>query len=514
MTRSVDGPAPGYYSAPRVRRSLGHFLVGRGVTACASVAVAVLLVRHLSVADYAGYTALSGLLMLLVIASNGGLERVVPRYFPVLRQRGAEAELRVFFWRLLGLRVALLLACLGVLALLQAQLTSWLSVPAQGGLAAAFGVYVLGFGLSLHLSRCLQSLLLQREASTGMALEWILKAAALGALLVRDGALLLTDAIWVHGVTACLGAAYMLIRLAAHLRARGTGPVRERVLDYRRVARMGLDNYLQTLAGLHTTPAAGRLLAAHLLAASATATLGFAYAVAGILRRYLPANLLIGLIEPSIMARHSEASDFRRTAELAGMVLKFNLFILAPAVAWLCLSGRPLVEWVTDGKYGEGVWLIAVLMVVLMLQSHRLVLQILANAVEQSRLLVQSNLVSLPLVLVAAAGAWAFGAAGLIGGILLILVFRDAYLGARLGAAGYPYASDWRGLGRIGAFAGLAGAGGALASAAWSEGAAGSLLACLVTASLFLALSYVWKPFTGAERATLNRVLGKPLFVW
>src|SRR5690606_4226073 len=117
-----------HYSRSRVRTSLAHFLLGRGVSALLGLGVAILIVRELPVRQYAGYTALTGAQLLLLALCNVGMERIIPRYFPELRQRGALRELRSFCWRLLGLQVSLLLLACAATAYFFPSLARMISV--------------------------------------------------------------------------------------------------------------------------------------------------------------------------------------------------------------------------------------------------------------------------------------------------------------------------------------------------------------------------------------------------
>src|SRR5262245_53473761 len=106
-TPAISAAGKKNYATRRVRHSVKHYIYGCGISPVASFAVALLLVRELSIADYAAYTAISGLLIGLMIFSNGGLERVIPRYFPELRLAGAEKELWNLCWILFGVRLLL-----------------------------------------------------------------------------------------------------------------------------------------------------------------------------------------------------------------------------------------------------------------------------------------------------------------------------------------------------------------------------------------------------------------------
>ena len=513
-----------YYSNARIRKGLFYFLSGRGMAAIAAVVVPILLVRVLSVVDYAAYTAFSGLLIVIMAATNLGLERVIPRYFPELQSAGAGAELYRFAKVLTVMRIASLGVASLVLIIMYEPLSSWFNLPKSYKPVLGFAVYVIGFGLSMHLSRSLHALMMQKEAAEGMVFEWITKLGFLLALLYIFKQIGLTEALLLQGSTAMLGCFHMFFRLNGRLRKTVTTDG-SRILDYKQVAKTGWQNYLWNISGMHTDPSITKLVSSAFFSAPITAALGFAYSIIGVLQRYLPAVLLLSLIEPAVMARYCETRDFGQTSRLLKIVLRVNIFILAPSTVWFFLHGEPLVIALTGGKYIESVWLITALMIVLMLKSHTLIMQMAVNAVEKSEFLLWSNAWSLLLVLPVAIAVYFLEMQGLIGGLIAIIIVRNVYIVNRLRKDGYNYAVDWKGLGKIYVIACISGLGtkfivpfipvSELDSFLLVSGAlAESVFAAVCMTMLFLGIAYVWKPFTEFERETLNKFFGRRCFVW
>ncbi|HKO89352.1 MAG TPA: hypothetical protein VJU83_12665 [Burkholderiales bacterium] len=506
----IAGAARKHYGAKRVRRSIKHYLFGRGIAAVASFFVALLLVRELSVADYAGYTALSGLLIGLMIFSNGGFERVIPRYFPELRVMGAEGQLRRFCWFLMGVRFLLLLLVLTPLLFAFHWLSTRLSIPGDSALMWAFLCYAAMFGMQQHTDNCLQALLEQRAATQGNAIDWFSKLFALLFCYFYFGQLSLVLCVWIFACTAGLSWLYMFWRLYQHLKAQPDPGLK--ALNPKQVARMAGYSYLLPIAGFHAAPSAGKLLAAYLLPTAAVAMVGFAQSFTQFLKRNLPARLMLGVIEPAIMARYAETKDFSQTVRLVGIVLKLNLFILVPIAAWISLNGKPIIELFTGGKYGDSAWLIGCYMLILIMESHRLILHLITNAVEQSQLLLQSNLASmifLPLTIIAANQ---FGLIGLVACLLAISFSRNFYVVFALRRRSFFYAPDWMGIMRIAVTGGAAAVAGNLVPRLFGTGVAIAVASAIFSGLLYLGLSLLFKPFTQLERDTVNNFLGKKFF--
>ena len=95
------------------------------------------------------------------------------------------------------------------------------------------------------------------------------------------------------------------------------------------------------------------------------------------------------------MGRFSKSRDFSETRLYTGVLFKINLFIVMPAVVWVMVDGRFIIEVITKRKYGDTAWLIGSLLIALILESQRAILQLISNAVDRSELLLKTNLYTL-----------------------------------------------------------------------------------------------------------------------
>lgn len=518
MEKSADAISmskTSYYSGRKVRASMWHYLLGRGMTAIVSFTVAILLVRILPVETYGAYTALTGLLVTLGIISDGGLDRVIPKFLPTLRTQRAEAQLAGLSWKLLGLRAIFIGVALIPILLFSDSISGFLSLDNHSNVIWPFALYIFLACIAVHLSRTLQALLLQRNATRAMALEWLTKLAALLLILALMGGLSLMQVVRVQTIAVSLAALYMLVILHAHLGLfKSTDTAAKRFdISPARLWRFGWHNYLPNLIGLIVSSNTMKLISAAYLGSIQTAALGFAFAITGMMRNYLPAILMLGLIEPVFMARYAERREFSTLNEMGSIIVKINLFVLAPATVWLALCGAPVIDFITAGKYTNTVWLLTGLMVSLMFYSHGLVLKLILNAVEESWLLLVANLWASLAGMLQIAAMLLYGLPGMLAGILLIAWFENVYIVKRLRAKNHPYHPHWQGIVRIMVLALASGILGA-STTLLIPGLIGSLLAGLATVGLFLLFGYLWKPFLPSERALLNRFIGRNWIVW
>lgn len=162
----------------------------------------------------------------------------------------------------------------------------------------------------------------------------------------------------------------------------------------------------------------------------------------------MPTQLLVGLIRPIVVARFSVGRNFGAVAALCDQALHVNLVFLFGAVAILSVAGEGLLSLVSAGKYGaNSTWLLIAMLVLLGLETQRLILEVLTQTVRHYALMTLSNLflfsssVLLGIAVYPAIGALSFPIAN--AGALLCANF---WLVSRLKTLfGYVYRHDWRG---------------------------------------------------------------------
>ncbi len=502
-----------YYTASRIRRGLIHYLSGRGITAFAAILVPLLLVRFLEITDYAGYTVFSGFLM-LVLLSEAGMGRVLPRYLPELRNAQAETELQWTCRCLLLIRAGLLALLLGVFIPIYPYLVEVLKLPASIKLAWAFAMYAFSFGMSRVVAKSLQSLMLQKQVVVGMVLEWYLKLLCLIAILLLAGKIDLLETLLIQGCTAAVGLGYMIWQLEKYFsRQRGQRPgPAVKILDWRQMAKTGLQNYLWVLSGIYFQPAAVKLFSAYFFSPGITAVVGFSYAIATVIQRYIPSFLLNDIIEPTIMAKYTEKYDFHQSARYLSIILKMNLLILIPLAGWFYWHGDVFVNLITGGKYHDSIWVISLLLVMLILQTFTNMLQHASNAVQKSDLLFRSNVRTLfflaPLVVI----VYFFKLPGLLVGMMIMMLFRNRYIAGHLRNQGYDISIDWPGIGKIIIVTAIS----LLIAGIATQLAGKDLYKCLISLSVgalvYIGLLIVLNPFSPAERQTINNFSGRKFF--
>ncbi len=392
------------YAGARVRRSLWHFLLGKGLSSLAGIAGMVLVVRALSIADFAAYSVLIALVEILTAVTGLGLSHLILRYVPELYATGSMQALRGLVWPSFLLRTGLLALLLLAAAAFADPLSHLLGVGSAANEVFLWFLPLLLVRIAGHfLSQCLESTLHQSLAQTGFTLAAVLRLLLLLYFAWQgDTDIGLKQVVWaellgdVVGVLIMAWGTFLVLR-----RGQGELPASWAWINRHKLYRFARSGYLQHLAILPYGGHANRLLGAQVLQFGALAAFGFAQSLYEYVKRYLPAQLLVGLIRPIVVARFAQSADFSRSAYLCQLVLQINLLLLAVLTLPILVSGPELLLAISAQKYGaESAWILLGLYVVLALETQRQQLELLAQTIERYELLLPTNaLLSLSVLL-------------------------------------------------------------------------------------------------------------------
>lgn len=443
------------YGRERIHRGVVHFLLGKGISAVAGLAVLLLLVRELPVAEFATYSVLQGFVEVFTALTGFGLTHAALRYVPELYAQHENKVFRGFVMGAAGLRLALLtLACL-------------LAYTASAGLANLFGLenwvgvfqaYLAVVWVRVNgqfMFQLLESTLHQGLGQMAFVMSTLFKLALI-AWLAFNGTLNIQSVIWSEVTAEAMGLGLLIINVWRVLRETNPEPSMQGWRAWwsgnaRRVTRYGFAGYLQHLAILPYGSAPNRLVAGRFLEVYALAAFGFAQSFADMLRRYLPAQLLSGLIRPVLVARYAATKDFGAVVAMLALVFRVNSVLLGLPSAILLAVGPAAVSALSNEKYGaDAAWLLLALVGVLVLESRRFLIDLAIQAVERNGLLVVGNLalaasMLLAVLLIPNMGALAIPLAAGLG-----LAASNAWITRRLAMEGFHYPFGYMAFARVG----------------------------------------------------------------
>lgn len=493
------------YSGSQTRRNIAAFLVGKVPTAVLTASVLGLSARVLPAAEFGHYVVGMALVELVLGLSSFGLDWVLLRFLPEYRLRGSRHALARLVIGVAACRLLLLVLVAG--GLLSARGLGWLPASFPPELAGVVAVLLVVEGVMRILrDNTLEALALQ----TRMQIVTVLRGTVIAcALLAMDGgtarALLLAELV-ASGGALLMAAGFFadaVRKLPAAAQAGWQQPSRAQM---RAVA---LHNYASGIVEYLYSPSCLILLLARSQAPEAMAGLGFVLRLTDIIRNYMPGMVIFSVVRSRMIGAYAGNRDYGELQRWAHFVFKISALSLLPVLAVAAVYGDLVLQLASGGRFGEYRLLFAVLCGWLALRLHRLILNVVCNAVGLMGMWALASLCSLlvlPLLAwlgAAALGLWLVPAA-LLGNELIVNGLVVA--GMRRRGFAWPLGVRWwaRALLAIGAAAVVAWL---LPGQGVLAAAIGTLLLCAVFAVALLLSGAIDEK----DRQLINRVLGRQL---
>jgi len=398
MTEPTQSAPENPYGAKRIRQGLVHLLLGKALTSIAGVGTMLLLVRELSLPDFAAYSILFGLVELVSAITGMGLVHVLTRYVPEAHAAHRHGVTRRLVLTLTCTRFAILTVAL--LALYQSAdtIAPMIGLDSFEWALQAYLVVVLVRVVATTLFITLESLLHQGVAQTGMSTMTIVRFVALLGF-VFFGQLDLHTVIMIEVATDLLGAGIMLIGLLRVLPSASdesiNSPASEKGWirsNAARMAKFGGKGYAQHILLVPFGGPTDRLLSGARLNTTQVAMFGFAQQIVDLMERYLPAQMFAGVIRPVLTARYSEGKGFGELVKVCNAVFKLNLFLIGGAAVGVAAGGRPFIDALTNGKeFPNVVPLILLMCLMVSLYTWRHILDMVTHTVEHNELLIVAH---------------------------------------------------------------------------------------------------------------------------
>jgi O-antigen/teichoic acid export membrane protein len=227
----------------------------------------------------------------------------------------------------------------------------------------------------------------------------------------------------------------------------------------------------------------------------------------------LPAVLLLRLIKPVFVSRYSRNGDFGQLNAMASIILKLNLLVLIPVIAFAAVFGGQVLAALSDGKYGDAHWVFVGVLALLVPASHQLVLSLLAGTLEKNAMQLYAGLASTVAFPIALVLVPHWGPLGAVAASATSALIYNSFATVYLQRNGFPYRQDIRAL----LIFGVAGLSLYLFTQSLSQifvGWMGMALIVSIGSILFLAFVRLFSAFTPAEREMLNSVLPRRLFIF
>ncbi|MDI1292150.1 MAG: hypothetical protein PSV18_05325 [Methylobacter sp.] len=537
------------YSGAELKLSSVHFLVGKTVSGLLNLGILLWLVRLLAVEEYGAYVALVAGAELVLVITSLGLPWVAARYLPEFRVHANGKQLAQFAWQVITR--AFLFAVLGALLLFIAM--PWLLIPMKLGqqidVARLYLLVLVLEGLRRNIQESiLEPLLQQGQAQFSQVVRNLVLLLCLGVITVQE-AVDLHHVVLAELAGTILGTASALRGLNRYLRTHRNLPAKDgwQPPNWPDMWRTARHMYFSCLVNMTYSQPTFIFLTQRFMGVEATALFGFLLNLYGQVARYLPANLLFGLIRPKLIASYVGEGGMPQLMRNANLVGKMSLFVLMPLLIFAWLTRGELLSLLSGGKFTQSGYYLGGMLLMLIPLSQRQILETVAVACGQSHLCFWGSslgVLTLPLaywLLKSGQGLWSPILAMIVGQIVfnttLITALRlsTTYRPDKVGFFKVMAAAFmgfvlvilaqmiWVGLfqPRVNGFVGSLKNVQTIASEFLAQQIAAPIhgwldltILAAMAFSLFLLTAYFFKPFRTEERTRLNRLLNRNIFVW
>lgn len=502
------------FSKERIRRALLFFVSGKAASGLLGVLWLAALVRACDQQSLGVYLAFLSLFEIAQLFSSFGLYSFVQRYLP----QAYVSESRTEFSR--TLIVLLLARGLGLCATGLVVYVLWQTISIWQGWAAgllaawvAAGFIILE-GLLRFLDSIFESLVHQGYSQlisvlrNAIRLIWLILLSG-GSNSVQVESILVLE--------SSLAALFLLIGFfTLHRIVKATSPQENTLAkpQLRRAISFSLSTYAALATGQLCSGDAMRLMVGHFCGSNVVAVYGLAQAIADIVRRYMPMQLLQGFVRSVIIVKLAQHGERSRAESQAALLHKLNFFFLAVAAGLAVAVGdQALLLLSQKNAYEEATPYLVGFMFLLSAQALRMLFSMIATIKEDGRSILVATAVScsgmaLAALLIPTIGPW-----GGVLGLLLSEVTYTLVLRSRLSLNFQRIFGHCRGylVISLGCFAAAAIA--QIVNVSDSPLTQLAFKSCLFLVTLHFLLIRT-KSFSPEEREQINNVLPAKVFLW
>ncbi len=505
------------FSTKKVRKSLFHFALGKVISGLIGLAMLIAMVRLLPATDYGAFVTFVALMEVSLLVSNLGVYPFAQRYITEAMAPRYQRFLPVLAWGSVGYRALTLALAVGALMLCASGVIAFFAIAAPVNALLLYGVAIFSEGMARYIDLAFDSLLEQARtqicilARNGTRLLLLLGACSLDFPI--DIALVAS----IEALSATGGMIFSLFVLWGFLKPfskdRNSESTSEMPFQLARLLRFSIPYYLAQCFTQVYSPDMIKLLISRLLGVLDAATFGFAHAISFVLQRYLPAQLLIGLIRPVIVSRQVGGANTDELTRLGNFVLKVNHFLLIPIIAYFVIVGVEFTAWLSKGKIADSSHVLVLLTALLLAQAVHIIFSTIAIALEDRRSVLIATIAAIPGVGFGVLFAQGYGPAGMAAGLWVSELLWCSVTWFLLSKQGFAFRIDWPAWLKL-CLGGVMAGGLSHNVTGHLSGPAELLLAAVVLGTTYLVFCYLTKPFNDLERQSINKMLPRPLFVF
>lgn len=492
-----------------VRKGLRFFLIGKLSSGLLGLLWLALLARTLTGTQLGVYYGIVSLFEVTQMISSFGVYSYGQRYVPAAWVSQGRAVFSRIVVVLMAWRVGtLLLGCtaLGLVWDTAADLLGWV---VEGPVRDVVLVFVLAEGCARYLDSLLESTISQGVSQLLSLCRNVLR---IGILMIAAAQGVTIHAGWIIGMEACLAALYIIAAsvwlgvLVARRPKSGEATSQPWLIADPDKLRFALHGYLALALGQVVGPDTVRLILSSLAGPSVLAIFAFAQSLVDMVRRYMPAALLLGFVRTVLTARTASARGVDESLTYIQLLVRVNGMFLMLVGAWLLVFGGAAIQLIGGhADFAGATGYLVALVLLLSIQSVRLMAALVAHVRENNGVILAAT---------AGSGVAPFIALTLIpviggaGAVLALWAQELAYVGVLLRGLRLSLHTILGGQ-RLW-WCGLAATLAALSIAFVAQRILPSGIAVVMASGLYLgvfaAVLAMLRPFGGGEWAALKRV--------
>lgn len=506
-----------YYSISRLRWNTLVFTGGKGINAILSLSIFALIASSLSRTDFAVYAWLLAFLELSTNLSRFGINWAVDRYVPQLRSTLNSLPLRRFILIMTALRLTVILAMAVVFFWGGQALLEWSGKEYWIPAFDRYVVIIVPFALMTFFRDVVfQSLLQQAHSQANTTVRHLIFMAVLfGSMFLSDG-MTLEHVIYGDIAATTIAATLAIFQLRHLLRQLpyDTAPTSDTLPSWRAIAKFAANSYANEVLRMSGSGYAVMTAAPHLMTTAALAPYGFCQTLFSQLNRFLPAHLFSGLYRPRLISQYTKTRSFGTLNWQLIVILKVSNYILAAGIAVFWVYGANILGFLSGGKYADAHGLMLCFLFLMLIDNHRQVLTALCNTIERVEFLRRSSLflpfvVPLAILLVLSG----LGAYGMVVALIIADFLCVGSIVYQLRSNGYALSADLFGQARIAASALITVVLGLLIQDYHPDTWFWNVIGMGLTGIVFVAVARVLRPMVEHERATIERMAGRRIYV-
>lgn len=501
------------YSLSQIKNGMTHFLFGKLLSVIAGLLTTFIFVRELPSEDYAAFSVLFGLTILVGSTASFLGEPTAERFIPELIASKQKTLLGNVIRLIIWVRFVMVIVVLGILVLAAPYISELFSLnnyinDIPYWTLSIFSIVFFNFNLFL-----LEIFAMQRVTKwISIAVSFVRLGTVIFFMLTPVG-LNLFRVVSVEIISnglGCVMAMYTVHRFLKEKTSSGKSPAGS--ADYfKRIYSYSFYNYFRNIVFLLTGEASNRLVVAKYLNADQVAAFGFAQSLSSMALRYMPSMFLRNLFRPAMMAQYDQNGSGGELTAKANFIFKADILLLMPVLIWIALAGNEIGALLSDWKYPSVGGILLVLLVIIVIESHYSILETHLQAREESRVIFEASLLLAFFLLPGAFLIQVYGVTGFLTARFFGVLARSSMVGVRLSLKGVKKTTDWRGVLLIFGAAGLP------VTILWPFHYPNIPLtwavakATAATIFYFVAL-FTMKPFSSWEKDVFNRVTNRKIF--